>query len=376
MQSWILTLVIFAPLVGVILLMLPPRGSDASVRRSALFYSLLTLGLTLLALVKFYEDAPATSFGNPAYLLPHHLSWISGELIEIEEQLVPSIDIGYHVGVDGVSIWHILTLSFVTGCAQAFGGPAYQSLIPSLVPKENLPNAVALNSIQFNLARMVGPLLAGVTIATLGYAVCFGINGISYLVVILALMSIRVPHLPSTRRQPMLDELRGGLRYVQHEGALLPLTILAFATTFLALPLLTFLPVIAQEVFQRDLDLYSQMMAFSAAGAVVGGLTVAWLGRFKHMGRTLLLVQIGFGLVLVGFASSRSIWIDFGLLFMGGAALMVIFSLSLSLVQLVAPNELRGRVMSIYLVAFRGGMPLGSLASASVFGRLTATNGA
>ena len=270
------------------------------------------------------------------------------------------------VYLDVVSVWYILTLSFVAGCAQAFGGPAYQSLIPSLVPKENLPNAVALNSIQFNLARTVGPLLAGLTVAAFGYAACFGINGLSYLVVIVALLSIRVPHVPPAIRHRIVDELRSGLTYVRHEGALFPLTLLAFATTFLALPLLTFLPVFAQEIFHRDLDLYTQMMAFSATGAVLGGLVVAWLGRFKRMGLTLLVVQIGFGMVVVGFASSRILWIDLLLLFLGGAALMIIVSLSLSLVQLVAPNELRGRVMSIYLVAFRGGVPLGSLASASV----------
>ena len=284
-------------------------------------------------------------------------------------QMTTAFALATLVYLDVVSIRYILTLSFVTGCAQAFGGPAYQSLIPSLVPRESLPNAVALNSIQFNLARMVGPLFAGLTVAALGYAACFGINSFSFLVVIVALMSIRVPHLPPATRYRIVDELRSGLRYVRHEGALFPLTILAFATTFLALPLLTFLPVFARQIFHRDLDLYTQMMAFSASGAVVGGLVVAWLGRFKRMGLTLLLVQIGFGMVVVGFASSRILWIDFLLLFLGGAALMIIVSLSLSLVQLVAPNELRGRVMSVYLVALRGGLPLGSLAGASLASR-------
>ena len=281
-------------------------------------------------------------------------------------QMATAFTLATLVYLDTLSIGQILALSFVTGCAQAFGGPAYQSLIPSLVPKQDLPNAVALNSIQFNLARMVGPLLGGLTVAALGYAACFGINSLSYLVVVLALMAIRVPDLPRATRQRMLAELGSGLTYVRHEGALLPLTILAFATTFLTLPLLTFLPFFAQEIFQRDLDLYTQMMAFFAAGAVLGGLVVAWLGWFRRMGPTLLLVQIVCGMVIIGFASSRILWLDFLLLFVGGAALMIIFSLSLSLIQLVAPNELRGRVMSIYLVAFRGGSPLGVLLSGSV----------
>lgn len=108
MESWILTIVIFTPLVGGVLLMLPPYGNDASVRRSALFYSLLTLGISLFALFKFYEGAPANSYNDPAYLLSHRAPWNTGELIDIDGLLVPSIDIAYHVGVDGISIWLVV----------------------------------------------------------------------------------------------------------------------------------------------------------------------------------------------------------------------------------------------------------------------------
>ena len=198
-------------------------------------------------------------------------------------QMTSAFTLAALVYFDVVQVRHILMLSFVSGCAQAFGGPAYQSLIPSLVPKETLPNAIALNSIQFNLARVIGPLIAGVALATLGTAVCFGLNGLSFFVVIIALMSLRVKHLPPATRQRILDELRGGLSYVRHQGSLLTLTILAFATTFLGLPLLTLLPVIAQDVFQQGVGQYSEMMAFSGAGAVVGALVVAWLGKFRHM---------------------------------------------------------------------------------------------
>jgi MFS family permease len=105
------------------------------------------------------------------------------------------------------------------------------------------------------------------------------------------------------------------------------------------------------------------MMAFSGMGAVAGALVVAWLGRFKHMGLTLLLVQLAFGALIAGFAFSRIYWLSNLLLFLGGAALLMVFSMTTSLVQLIVPDHLRGRVVSIYMVAFRGGMPLGSLAS-------------
>ncbi len=260
-----------------------------------------------------------------------------------------------------VRIWHILSLSFATGLAQAFGGPAYQSLIPSLVNKKHLPNAIALNSIQFNLARVFGPLLAGVALF-FGMAACFGLNGLSFLVVIVALMSLHIKHIRPADRKPMLQEMKGGLAYARSEPSIIALTVLAFLTTFLGLPLLTFLPVFAREIFHGDVSVYTHMMAFSGAGAVIGALVVAWLGRFKHMGLTLLIVQALFGALIVGFAMSRVWWWSCGLLFLAGAALIVVFSMTASLVQLIVPDHLRGRVVSIYMVAFRGGMPLGSLA--------------
>jgi len=260
-----------------------------------------------------------------------------------------------------VRIWHILSLSFITGMAQAFGGPAYQSLVPSLVHKKHLPNAIALNSIQFNLARVFGPLLAGVALF-FGTAACFGVNGLSFLVVIVALMSLHIKHIKPADRKPMLQEMKGGLAYARSEPSIIALTVLAFLTTFLGLPILTFLPVFAREIFHGDVSVYTHMMAFSGAGAVIGALVVAWLGRFKHMGRTLLIVQALFGGIIVAFAMSRVWWWSGVLLFLGGAALIVVFSMTASLVQLIVPDHLRGRVVSIYMVAFRGGMPLGSLA--------------
>jgi MFS family permease len=260
-----------------------------------------------------------------------------------------------------VHIWHILGLSFIRGLAQAFGGPAYQSLIPSLVQKKDLPNAIALNSIQFNLARVFGPLLAGAALF-FGTAACFGLNGLSFLVVIVALMSLHIKHIRATDRKPMMEELKGGLAYARSQPSIIALTVLAFLTTFLGLPLLTFLPIFAREIFHGDVGLYTHMMAFSGAGAVVGALVVAWLGRFKHMGLTLLVVQAIFGALIAAFALSRVWWWSCLLLFCGGAALIVVFSMTASLVQLIVPDHLRGRVVSIYMVAFRGGMPLGSLA--------------
>ena len=274
-----------------------------------------------------------------------------------------------------VQVWHILVLSFITGTAQAFGGPAYQSLIPSMVGTKDITNAIALNSIQFNVARMLGPLLAGATLAGLkragvpdmtALAICFGLNALSFLAVIMSLMSLHIKHLPAVRTHNMYDELKHGLTYVREERTIMALVILGAATTFFGIPMLTLLPVFARDVFGSGVEGYSALLAFSGAGAVVGSLVVAWLGRFPHMGLTTLAVQACFGVLIILLALSRSLYLTYALLFAGGVTLMIAMSCITSLVQVIAPNEMRGRIVSIYLTAFRGGMPMGSLVSGYV----------
>ena len=134
-------------------------------------------------------------------------------------QMAAAFTLAALVFTDRVHIWQILALSFITGMAQAFGGPAYQSLIPSLIPKETLPNAIALNSIQFNLARVIGPLVAGAALTAFGMVACFGLNGVSFLFVIAAILALHVAHVPPTSTAGMRDQLKGGLRYVRASAA-------------------------------------------------------------------------------------------------------------------------------------------------------------
>jgi predicted MFS family arabinose efflux permease len=262
-----------------------------------------------------------------------------------------------------IQIWMVLTLSFLAGCAQAFGGPAYQSLIPTLVGKEDLPNAVALNSIQFNLARVIGPIVAGVTLASFGMVACFGLNSISFLFVIAAILALRDIHVPPVATVSMVDQMKDGLRYVRNSPHLKAVTLLGFIAAFLGLPLLTFLPVITRDVFQQDVGFYSRLMTFSGAGAVTGALVVAYLGKHRHIGRLLLIFLALFGMAMALFSLSRIPALSAVILFVAGALLVMSFSLTTSLAQLLAPAELRGRVVSIYMLAFRGGSPLGGLAS-------------
>ena len=262
-----------------------------------------------------------------------------------------------------IKVWMVVTLSFISGCGQAFGGPAYQSLIPTLVGKEHLPNAVALNSIQFNLARVIGPIVAGVALASFGMVACFGLNGVSFLFVIAAILALRDVHVPPMATESMVEQMKGGLRYVRHSYNLKAVMLLGFTGAFLGLPLLTFLPVIVKDVFQQDVGFYSRLMTFSGAGAVTGALVVAYIGKHRHIGRLMLIFLGLFGAAMAAFSLSRTPALSAVILFVAGSLLVMCFSLTTSLAQLLAPAELRGRVVSIYMLAFRGGSPLGGLAS-------------
>ena len=290
-------------------------------------------------------------------------------------QAASAFALGALVWTGRIEIWHVLALSFISGCGQAFGGPAYQSLIPSLVPRKDLSNAIALNSIQFNLSRVLGPTLGMPVLLVVGAAGCFLLNGVSFFVVIVALLSLRIVHTPQENPARIMEDLKGGLRYVRGEPALRMLTLLVFLSTFLAVPLITFLPIFAKDVLTGPSAPETRLWGLMAAqglGAIGGALIVAGLGRFGHMGRALLSIQLGFGALIVLFAMSRSLTLSYLLLFVGGGAFMTVFSLSTSLVQLVVPDHLRGRVMSIYMLALRGGGPIGAFASGAVATYLTA----
>jgi MFS family permease len=278
-------------------------------------------------------------------------------------QMIVAFILAGLVYTETITIWMVVTLSFISGCGQAFGGPAYQSLIPTLVGKEHLPNAVALNSIQFNLARVIGPVVAGAALASLGMVWCFGLNGISFLFVIAAILALRDVHVPPMATEGIVDQMKIGLRYVKNSRNLMAVTALGFIVAFLGFPILTFLPIIVTDVFRQDEKFYAQMMTYAGAGAVTGALVVAYIGKHRHIGRVLLISLGLFGTAMALFSLSRTPALSAAILFIAGSLLVMCTSLTTSLAQLLAPAELRGRVVSIYMLAFRGGSPLGGLAS-------------
>ena len=259
-----------------------------------------------------------------------------------------------------VHVWQILVLSFFTGFAQSFGGPAYQALIPSLVKKADLPNAIALNSIQFNLARVIGPMLGGLALTFLGAAWCFGLNGLSFVAVIFSLLIIHTRYQPVKTGESMMTSLKQGISFIRKQPAMESLIVLAFLMTALAIPLIVFLPVMA-KVLGGEKVLFTVFLCCSGGGAVCGALVVAFIGHSTHKGRGALIMLVLLGLLMTGFAQSRSKPLSAILIFAAGAAMIAAIATISSLVQLITSDNMRGRVMSVYNVAFRGGMPIGAL---------------
>ena len=326
----------------------------------------LTKNPFYLGLDTFLAQVPIILFSLVGGVVADRMNRRNLLLISQYVQMTTAFILTLLVYFKAVQVWHILCLSFVVGMAQAFGGPAYQALLPTLVGKEDIPNAIAMNSIQFNLARVIGPTLGGIALTTVGAAWCFGLNGLSFLAVIASLYLIHVRYIPAKSTEPMMDSMRAGIGFIRNKPGMDSLIFLAFGMTLLGIPLLTFLPVFARDVLHGGAASFTKLLAFSGAGSVCGGLIVAAYGKIQGQGKVALTVLVFMGCLIFAFSRSTMLPVSLLLIFLTGGTMMVSMSMVSSLVQAVASDEMRGRVMSVYNVAFRGGMPVGSL----VLGRL------
>jgi predicted MFS family arabinose efflux permease len=276
-------------------------------------------------------------------------------------QMSMAVVLGMLYLTDRLGIVAIVVIAFATGLVQSQSAPTYQAVITSLVPHDRIANAVALNSLQFNLSRALGPVVAGLLLAHAGAGWCFAANALSFTGVILALWTIEFPPPFVSTGQSFRDSLRMGVGHVLREPALRSGTLLAGVASFLAFPLITYLPVIAGDVLRTGASGYSLLLTSIGLGAIVGAVTTAHRGRVEGRGRLLLSAFVVYGAFTVVASLSTWQWVSMGFLVGSGFALTTAFSTLNSLVQERVPNELRGRVLSIFGLAFRGGGPFGSL---------------
>ena len=314
-----------------------------------------------LGLRSFAQEAPLLAFmligGAAADRIDRRLILLSSQGF----QMAMAALLGLLYLSDRLGIVAIVAIAFATGVMQSQSAPTYQAVITSLVPRERIANAVALNSLQFNLSRAIGPVIAGLLLASAGPGWCFAANALSFVGVILALRTIALPPPPPRSSESLAESLRAGLRHVMDAPRLRAATLLAGAASFLAFPLITYLPVIAGDVLKTGAPGYSLLLTSIGIGAIVGALTTARRGHAPGRARLMLLAFAAFGALTVGAALSRWQPVSMALLVGAGFMLTTAFSTLNSLVQELAPDALRGRVLSIFGVAFRGGGPVGSL---------------
>lgn len=272
-----------------------------------------------------------------------------------------------HVVRDASHVWIILLLTFWTGCCMALAGPSYQAITIDLVGREDLANAIALNSTQFQLSRVIGPVFAGLALR-FGLIFCFFANGVSYIAVVGALMLVRfdrVAHAAPAHavgdKHAFWHDLLEGLRYVRRRPRVFMLLTISAVTSMFGAPYLSMVPLFARDILHLNESGLALMMGFAGGGAFCGALFVTFLGDFRYKGWSVLCGAGGFGLFLIGFSFSTHLGVSLAYLFGMGFAIVCSVAVINTLLQKLVTDEMRGRVMSMFILSFIGAMPVGNL---------------
>ena len=271
------------------------------------------------------------------------------------------------VATNVVNRWMVLGFSFVTGCCMALASPSYLAMTYDLVGREDLANAIAMNSTQFQLSRVVGPALAGVAFRVFGLPGCFFANGLSFIAVVVALWKVRPhsrPNAPAHSvkdRRALWHDLVEGFRYVRNRPRVLSLLLLSSVNSLFGAPYFSMVPIYARDIFHLAETGLALMMGTAGGGALGGALLVAYLGDFKRKGWLVLGGSIAFVLSIMGFALSSRLRLSLLFLFGLGFALVVALATTNTLLQKLVTDQMRGRVMSMFLLSFAGAMPIGNI---------------
>jgi MFS family permease len=273
-----------------------------------------------------------------------------------------------------ITIPMVIGLYIVQGIVNAFDMPCRQSFIINLIEdKDDLPNAIALNSSMFNAARLAGPSIAGGIIAAAGEGWIFLIDGISYLAVMIALLMMRI-----TKRDPIVDrpgvmsQFRDGVRYISASTPIRSIMTLLALVSLVGFPYTVLMPVFATEILRGGPNTLGFLMAATGGGALIGALWLAARRSILGLGRIIPIAAAVFGAALIGFSFSRNIWLSLAILVVSGTGFMVQMASSNTVIQTIVDDRMRGRVMSFYVMAFLGTAPFGSLLAGALSSRIGA----
>jgi MFS family permease len=323
----------------------------------------LTGSATLLGVVGFAGQAPIFALSAAGGVVSDRYS---SHRVALLTQCAAFTQAGV-LAVLAIGGWiqpaHIIVLAVLSGVINAFDMPARQALVYQLVDAADLANAVALNSSMINAARIVGPALAGLVIAQLGEGGCFLINALSYLAVIAALAAMKnlIPRNLSTKKVSFAGALREGLDYVATTAPIRDLLLLLGVVGVLGMPYITLMPVFAADVHRSGADALGMMMGAVGFGALIGALSLARRKSIVGLGRVIAVSTLGFGVILVAFTLSELFWLSLALLAVVGMTWMVLIAGSNTVLQTLADDAMRGRVMSLFTMMLVGMAPFGSL---------------
>ena len=343
-----------------------------SVAQSWLVYR-LTGSSVLLGLVGFSSQIPVFLLAPIGGIVAdrknrHHILIITQSLAMLLAFALAAFTL---TGV--IEVWHIFVFAAMLGLINAFDIPARQAFIVDMVGKENLINAIALNSSMFNGARIIGPAVAGVLVAAIGEAWCFFANGASYIAVIAGLLMMKVaPRLRANRAASPLADIVEGFKFAGQTGPVRALLLLLGLVSLAGMPYAVLMPIIADRILRGGASGLGILMGASGVGALVGALSLAGRKGVAGLGRWVAFSSAGFGVSLILFSLSRTFWLSAVLLVPVGLFMMVQMASSNTLIQTMVPDHLRGRVMAVYSMMFMGMAPLGSLLAGVLAGRLGA----
>jgi MFS family permease len=261
-----------------------------------------------------------------------------------------------------VQVWHVFALASLLGITNAFDIPTRQAFVVDMVGKEDLINAIALNSSMINGARIVGPAVAGVLLDALGEGWCFFANGVSFLAVIagLLLMNMTTQTMVPLPGSPLASIIEG-FRYIKHTRPILALLLLLGLVSLMGMPYAVLMPIFADQILHGGARGLGLLMGATGLGALAGSITLAAKSGIHGLGRWIALAAMGFGVSLVLFSLSRFFWLSAALLLPVGFCMILEMASSNTLIQTLVSDELRGRVMAVYSMMFMGMAPFGSL---------------
>jgi MFS family permease len=351
-----------------------------SVAQGWLVYQ-LTGSKFALGTIAFIGTLPTVFLMLPGGVVADRVSKRKLLIVTQASMLVFAFALAILTWTNALKVWHIGLLAFLLGVANSFDSPARLAIVTELVDdREDMHNAIALNAMMFNMARVIGPAVGGLVLAVAGAAWCFALNGVSFLAVLIALLLLVLPNdvgHPSGRH--VAADIREGVAFIAHHKVILPIIILIGASSLFAFSYSVLLPAYASDVVHTDEAGYGLMNTAVGLGALVGSLLVASLSRRGNRGKLLTFGSMLFPVALVGLALVRSLPLALVLLFLVGLGFVNQNVQANTLVQSMAPDELRGRVTSVYSLMFFGTAPFGSLLAGGVaqqFGSSPAIAGA